>query len=65
MRGKALGEQLLAIAKKYLSIDTLETRNSDFLDFHDVSVCNIKLALEDDYFAGYRDRAYSEKRINK
>ena len=27
------------IAREHLNIPTLETRNSDSLDFHDVSVC--------------------------
>jgi len=33
------------IAKKHLNIPTLETRSSDSLDFHEVSVWNIKEAL--------------------
>ena len=40
------------IAKKYLRIDSLETRMSDSLDFHDCSVWNIKAALEAAYNAG-------------
>ena len=45
-------ELLAAIAKKKLYIDTLETRNSNSLDFHDVSVWSVKAALEDAYRAG-------------
>lgn len=33
------------IAKDILGIETLETRNSDSLDFHDVSVWSIRQAL--------------------
>ena len=40
------------IAAKILYIETLETRNSDSLDFHDVAVWNIKAALEKAYEAG-------------
>ena len=40
-------EQLFtAIAKKHLSIETLATRRSDSLDFHDVSVRGVRAALE-------------------
>jgi hypothetical protein len=34
------------------SLETLETRNSDSLDFHDVAVWDIKKALTDAFFAG-------------
>jgi hypothetical protein len=41
------------IAKKHFpGLETLETRNSDSLDFHDVSVWAIKKALTDAFFAG-------------
>lgn len=40
------------IAKQHLHIDTLETRDSDALDFHDVSVWGIRAALEAAYQAG-------------
>jgi hypothetical protein len=40
-------EQIIQkIAADYLSIDTLETRNADSLDFHEVSVWSIKSALQ-------------------
>ena len=41
-----------ALAKEHLFIDTLETRKSDSLDFHDVSVWGVKNALEAAYEAG-------------
>ncbi|MDD3182656.1 MAG: hypothetical protein PHD48_07640 [Alphaproteobacteria bacterium] len=34
-----------SIAQKHLSIETLETRNSDSLDFHDVSAWQLRKAL--------------------
>ena len=44
---------LLAIAQKHFpNIETLETRNSDGLDFHDVAVWAIRSALEAAYEAG-------------
>ena len=33
------------IAREMLSIDTLETRNSDSEDFHDIAVWTLKAAL--------------------
>jgi hypothetical protein len=41
-----------AIAKEHLSIEILETRRSDSLDFHDVSVWGVRAALEAAYKAG-------------
>ena len=40
------------IALRKLGIRTLETRNSDRLDFHDLSVASIKEALETAMRAG-------------
>ena len=40
------------IVKKLLNIDTLETRNSDSLDFHEVSVWALKETLEECYLKG-------------
>jgi len=45
-------ECLSQIAKHYLGIKTLEVRNSDRLDFHDVGVASLKDALEAAYRAG-------------
>ena len=45
---------LLETATKHFhTIETLETRNSDRLDFHDVAVWAIRAALEDAYAAGH------------
>mgnify|MGYP006901761261 CR=1 FL=1 len=43
---------LLEIAAKHFHIETLETRNSDRLDFHDVAVWSIRAALEAAFTAG-------------
>lgn len=50
-----MDETLNEIAKKCLDIDTLEGQNSDALDFHDLSVWQIKEALEEAFLAGKRE----------
>ncbi len=46
---------LLEVATRHFhSIETLETRNSDRLDFHDVAVWAIRAALEEAFEAGRR-----------
>lgn len=51
---KAPSEALLLeiAAKHFHSIETLETRNSDSLDFHDVAVWSIRDALAAAFAAG-------------
>lgn len=49
-----IDELLAEIAKKYMSLETLETRNSDSLDFHDVAVWSLKDALQEAYEAGHQ-----------
>ena len=49
---QARDQQLLQIATDHLFIETLETRNSDRLDFHDVSVWAVKVALQAAFEAG-------------
>jgi hypothetical protein len=49
-------QTLRKIAADHLSIDTLETRNSDSLDFHEVSVWGIKSALRAAFDAGRNSR---------
>lgn len=51
---KDIDRQLQQIALDHLFIDTLETRNSDRLDFHEVSVWAVKSALMAAYQAGRR-----------
>jgi hypothetical protein len=47
-----MAEEIERIAKQTLGIETLETRNSDDLDFHEISVWQLKEALEKAYKAG-------------
>ena len=49
---QALEQQLQQIALDHLFIETLETRNSDRLDFHEVSAWGVKSALMAAYEAG-------------
>lgn len=42
------------IARDYLNLETLQTRNSDSLDFKEQSVWAIKQALLEAFDAGYR-----------
>lgn len=49
---QTLDELLTRIAQEHLFIDTLETRKSDSLDFHDVSVWGVKEAVIAAYQAG-------------
>ena len=61
-------EQLLTqIAQSKLGIETLETRKSDGLDFHDVAVWCLRDALEAAFSAGVeqgRKTAKSDKANN-
>jgi hypothetical protein len=43
---------LLEIAQRQFHIETLETRNRDRLDFHDVAVWALRAALEEAFDAG-------------
>jgi hypothetical protein len=43
---------LAVIAKQHLDLETLETRRSDSLDFHDLAVWRIRAALEAAFEAG-------------
>ena len=52
MNNQARDQQLLQIATDHLFIETLETRNSDRLDFHDLSVWAVKAALRAAFEAG-------------
>jgi hypothetical protein len=49
---KTLDQQMQQIALDHLFIETLETRRSDSLDFHDVAVWCLRDALEAAFNAG-------------
>jgi len=48
--------KLEQIAKNVLDLETLETRHSDSLDFHDLSVWQIKEALKQAFIAGQQSQ---------
>ena len=52
---------LTLIAQKHLGIETLQTRDSDSLDFHDTAVWCLKDALEAAFKAGVELGAASPK----
>ncbi len=49
---KTMDAAITGIAGKVLGLETLETRSRDSLDFHDLSVWQIKKALEAAFLAG-------------
>jgi len=50
---KVFDDLLIRIARKnFPSVETLEVRNSDSLDFHEVYVESIRDALKDAFIAG-------------
>ena len=50
---KVVDDLLISIAQKHFpSVETLEVRNSDSLDFHEVYVESIRDALKDAFIAG-------------
>ena len=54
---------LILIAQKHLDIETLETRNSDRLDFHDIAVWRIKDALQAAFNAGQQAANNNHKQL--
>ena len=54
---KARDTAINRIAREVLGLETLEARNMDSLDFHDLSVWSIKEALERAYEAGRKSAA--------
>ncbi|KWN80917.1 DUF6900 domain-containing protein [Burkholderia ubonensis] len=52
MNRRELDVLLTAIARKHLQLDTLQTRYSDRLDFHDCAVWVIRDALQAAFDAG-------------
>jgi hypothetical protein len=53
------------IAKTDLGIETLDTRKSDVLDFHDLAVWSIRAALEAAYKAGAQADAIQRDRHSR
>lgn len=55
MNAKQLNKLITQIAQQHLPIETLETRHSDELDFHDIAVWQIESALRAAFEAGRQD----------
>lgn len=53
---------LTDIAQRHLRIETLESRHRDSLDFHEVSVLELRDALEAAYRAGTEQGRKGKKR---
>jgi hypothetical protein len=53
---KTRTETIEEIARKVMLIETLETRNMDGLDFHEVAVWQVQQALEMAFVAGRKSR---------
>lgn len=54
---KDTNELLEKIARDHLDIETLAEQKADDLDFHDISVWNLKKALQAAYDAGQQANA--------
>jgi hypothetical protein len=57
-----LDTRLTRIAQQHLRIETLESRHRDRLDFHEVSVLELRDALEAAYCAGIEQGRKDKKR---
>ena len=55
MNAKQLNKLITQIAQQHLPIETLETRHSDDMDFHDIAVWQIESALRAAFEAGRQD----------
>jgi hypothetical protein len=62
---KPTTELFTDIAREHLGIATLETRQSDSLDFHEVSVWGVKNALSHAYQAGVNASSGNRRAIQK
>ena len=60
MDAKTLERLLNQIAAEHLYIDTLAARNSDRLDFHEVSVWGLKEALQAAFTAGQQSKQMTQ-----
>jgi hypothetical protein len=55
MTPNQLDKIITKIAQQHLPIETLETRHSDGLDFHDIAIWQIASALRAAFEAGRQD----------
>jgi hypothetical protein len=62
-RNPSTDQLFLEITRRHMpSVETLETRNRDALDFHDVAVWSIRNSLTEAYAAGEAAAKRSKKR---
>ena len=61
----AIDKLIQQIALEHLFVETLESRNMDSLDFHDVSVRGIKSALQAAFDAGKQAASKSNATTTK
>jgi hypothetical protein len=54
---RELDATLERIAQQHLRVTTLESRQSDAMDFYDLAVWNLKAALEAAFEAGRREQS--------
>jgi hypothetical protein len=55
MNSKKLTQLMTQIAQQHLRLETLETRHSESLDFHDIAIWQIESALKAAFEAGRQD----------
>ena len=60
MNSKRINQLMTQIAQQHLRLETLETRHSDSLDFHDLAVWKIESALRAAFEAGREDGIKSQ-----
>jgi len=60
-----MDKELLKIAQTILDLETLEKRNSDSLDFHEIAVWRIKDALEIAYKKGQENCKKGDKNVKR
>ncbi|MCF8152477.1 MAG: hypothetical protein K9J80_17255 [Sulfuritalea sp.] len=60
MNSKKLTQLMTQIAQQHLRLETLETRHSDGLDFHDIAVWQIESALRAAFEAGREEGLKSQ-----
>ncbi|MFM2006391.1 MAG: hypothetical protein RLZZ09_2046 [Pseudomonadota bacterium] len=60
MNSKKLTQLMTQIAQQHLRLETLETRHSESLDFHDIAIWQIESALKAAFEAGRQDGLKSQ-----
>ena len=65
MSAKKMNAAIEKIAREILDLETLETRNMDSLDFHDLAVWEIRKALEAAFIAGQKQSTTNTRKETK